>query len=343
MRSGHGAPVFTGDLLTFRSRNCELAVPLRHVRGFPTLGLLRGLRPVVGPSADGVPCRYRPGWPAGRRPHNGSHVHHQPVDGIGAQLFPCSPRHGYAAVLHRDPRTDLRDVDNGVGQLTLEATDALHYRPRSTRFEPVPDLRGFHHWFLHSYTSPSCLPDPSRLAVPARPVVVEAAPTPPCASRARLPPASMACCDRPQVGPFTPPGCLAPRGAPRSSGRPSALGVAADPCISRARRRPCGTARGSGASGSDRTARSPTARSIIAPRYVGVPSASADVLDPPIADRTEVRWQVQVSRLARPQPERPLPATHVQCRPTPHHDQVRHTKATGRTRPHGRGSPCKSG
>src|ERR687892_1469249 len=227
MRSGHGAPVFTGDLLTFRSRNCELAVPLRHVRGFPTLGLLRGLRPVVGPSADGVPCRYRPGWPAGRRPHNGSHVHHQPVDGIGAQLFPCSPRHGYAAVLHRDPRTDLRDVDNGVGQLTLEATDALHYRPRSTRFEPVPDLRGFHHWFLHSYTSPSCLPDPSRLAVPARPVVVEAAPTRPCTSRVRLPPASATCCDRPQVGPFTPPGCLAPRGAPRSSGSPSSLGVTA--------------------------------------------------------------------------------------------------------------------
>ena len=33
----------------------------------------------------------------------------------------------------------------------------------------------------------------------------------------------MACCDRPQVGPFTPPGCLAPRGAQRSSGSPSSL------------------------------------------------------------------------------------------------------------------------
>jgi hypothetical protein len=202
--AGHSAPAFTGDLLAFQSRNCELAVPLRHVRGSPTLGLLRGLRPVVGPSADGVPCRHRPCRPARRRPDDGSHVHHQPVDGIGAQLFPCSPRHGYAADLHRDPRPDLRDVDDGVGPLTLEATDALQHRPRSTRFEPVPDLRGFHHWFLHSYTSPSRLPDPGRLAVPTRPVVVEAAPTQPGASRVRLPPASVACCDRPQVGRRTP-------------------------------------------------------------------------------------------------------------------------------------------
>jgi hypothetical protein len=35
----------------------------------------------------------------------------------------------------------------------------------------------------------------------------------------------MACCDRPQVGPFTPPGCLAPRGAPRISGSTSSLGA----------------------------------------------------------------------------------------------------------------------
>ena len=50
-------------------------------------------------------------------------------------------------------------------------------------------LEGVHHWFL-SYTFPSCLPDPGRLAVPTRPVVVGAAPTLPCASRVRLPPAS---------------------------------------------------------------------------------------------------------------------------------------------------------
>src|SRR5215210_982471 len=69
------------------------------------------------------------------------------------------------------------------------------FRPISARLEPVLALRGFDHWFLHSYTFPSCLPDPGRLAVPTRPVVVEAAPTRPCASRVRLPPASVGGCD----------------------------------------------------------------------------------------------------------------------------------------------------
>jgi hypothetical protein len=44
-------------------------------------------------------------------------------------------------------------------------------------------------WFL-SYTFPPCLPSPGRLAVPARLVVVRAAPAPPCASKAGLPSAS---------------------------------------------------------------------------------------------------------------------------------------------------------
>src|ERR671919_1494795 len=34
----------------------------------------------------------------------------------------------------------------------------------------------------------------------------------------------MACCDRPQVGPFTPPGCLAPRGAPAKLGESFIVG-----------------------------------------------------------------------------------------------------------------------
>ncbi len=100
---------------------------------------------------------------------------------------------------------------------------ALLSRP-STRFPAGPDfLRGFHHWFLHTYTSPSCLPAPSCLVVPARPGVVEAAPALPLVSEVRLPPASATCCDRPQVGLFLPPGHVAPRGAPTRStprGRP---------------------------------------------------------------------------------------------------------------------------
>jgi hypothetical protein len=78
----------------------------------------------------------------------------------------------------------------------------------------VIPLRGFHHWFTRRYTFPSCLPDPSRLVVPARPVVVRAAPAASWASSKRLPSASPSCCDRLGGGVLSPPhGHLAPRGA----------------------------------------------------------------------------------------------------------------------------------
>ncbi|MDQ3542963.1 MAG: hypothetical protein M3431_03730, partial [Actinomycetota bacterium] len=38
---------------------------------------------------------------------NGSHVHHVPVDRIGAQLSPCSLATGYAAGIHRGLPTDI--------------------------------------------------------------------------------------------------------------------------------------------------------------------------------------------------------------------------------------------
>ena len=77
-------------------------------------------------------------------------------------------------------------------------------------------LRGFHHWFLHTHTSPSCLPGQSCLVVSARPGVVEAAPALPLVSEVTLSPASEACCDRPP-GTLPPPGHVAPRGTPSSS------------------------------------------------------------------------------------------------------------------------------
>ena len=74
-------------------------------------------------------------------------------------------------------------------------------RPMSARFGAGGSLVRLWHWFL-SYTFPSCLPDPGRLAVLARPGVVRAAPALPCASRFRLPSASPACCDRSVAEPF---------------------------------------------------------------------------------------------------------------------------------------------
>ena len=213
--SGHGAPVFTGDLLAFQSLRCGLAALLRHVAGFPDLGLLRGLRPTPEAISRRRACP-PPAWLAGGKgdPESGSHVHHAPVDGGGAQLFPCSlatgtPQAFPVASGPADASTGLGVARPAVGWACTAA------RPISTRLEPVASLEGVPPLVHSRYTFPSRLPGPGRLAVPTRPVVVRAAPTLPCASRVRLPPASPACCDRPEVGPFIPPGNMAPRGAPR--------------------------------------------------------------------------------------------------------------------------------
>src|SRR5215217_324266 len=87
-----------------------------------------------------------------------------------------------------------------LGQCSACAAD----RPTSARFEPARRFRGFHHWFTRRCTVLPCLPDPARLAVPDRPVVVGAAPTLPAASQVRLPPASTGLLRQPSGGSFHP-------------------------------------------------------------------------------------------------------------------------------------------
>ena len=84
----------------------------------------------------------------GGGPGSGSHVHHQPFNGVGAQLFPCS----LATVTPQafTVASSLALTSNGRSRPPKRACTAV--RPRSTRFEPATRLRGFHHWFLHSYT-----------------------------------------------------------------------------------------------------------------------------------------------------------------------------------------------
>ena len=106
------------------------------------------------------------------------------------------------AFLMASPPALLAGGVESARQTFVRACTAI--RPISARLEPVLDLRGFDHWFLHSYTFPSCLPDPGRLAVPTRPVVVGAAPTLAFVSRLGLPPASAGRCDGPQEGSFHP-------------------------------------------------------------------------------------------------------------------------------------------
>src|SRR5918993_1451123 len=138
------------------------------------------------PTADlaGQPMRYGP---------DASHVHRVPVGGVGAQLCPCGLAVSTPQTFLTASRPDT-SPDPEVTHRTRWACTAP--RPLSTRFEPAYLLRGFTRWFL-TYTFPPRLADPGRLAVPARPAVVAAAPTLPGVSPLRLPPASPARCDGP--------------------------------------------------------------------------------------------------------------------------------------------------
>jgi Transposase domain (DUF772) len=115
----------------------------------------------------------------------------------------------------------------GLGYETLckEVSDSIGWR----RFEPALPLAGFHYWFTARYTVLPCLPDPGRLAVPTRSVVVRAALTLPGASQAGLPSASARLLRQPSGGSFHPTGHTAPRGAPPCPCGPCPAGCAAGP------------------------------------------------------------------------------------------------------------------
>jgi hypothetical protein len=175
--SDDGPPVFTGDLLTFQILGCGLAVLLRHVAGFPDLGLLRGLRPTSGPTADDEPARRRPGWSAGRAAPRWFPRSPLTSRRGWCPALPLQPFHEYAAAFPRGPGVArLRFGASPLARVLRAPVSLLAgpYPPGSSRcfpLEGVPPL-------VHAYcTFPSRLPGPDRLAVPVRPVVVEAAPT----------------------------------------------------------------------------------------------------------------------------------------------------------------------
>jgi hypothetical protein len=88
--------------------------------------------------------------------------------------------------------------------LLFGARRALLTGPHPPGSSRLCRLRGFHHWFTARYTVLPCLPDPGRLAVPTRPVVVRAAPTLPGASQEGLPSASAGLLRQPSGGSFHP-------------------------------------------------------------------------------------------------------------------------------------------
>jgi hypothetical protein len=87
---GHGASVFTNVLLACQLPCCGLAAALAMWPAFPTSDYYGGSvpsgdqQPTAGLPATGLDSR------RGGQSQDGSHVHHQPVDGVGAQLFPGS-------------------------------------------------------------------------------------------------------------------------------------------------------------------------------------------------------------------------------------------------------------
>ena len=139
---------------------------------------------------------------------------------MGAQLCPDS-------IAASTPQAFL--AASSADQVTLRRSRQPHdrrraraaARPRSTRFRAGSSLTGVQPLVHLRYASLSRSPDPSHLVVLADPGFDGAAPTRPCVSRVRLPPASPNCCDSSEVGTYTPHGSMAPHGArprPRSRG-----------------------------------------------------------------------------------------------------------------------------
>ena len=158
---------------------CEHAGPLRHVDGFPALGLLRVLRPTPRPSADDGPSRRPAGcWPRGRGPRDGSHVHSRTVRRVRCPAMPLRHRHGYAAGLHRGLPTGDTNRPRSSPPARGNAVRAA-IQPSIHQVRAGGSLEGrSDRWFL-AYTFPSCLPDPHHPVVLVRPGVVGAASHPP--------------------------------------------------------------------------------------------------------------------------------------------------------------------
>src|SRR6266511_2094388 len=200
-------PVFTGGSCPADTAR-SLAVPLRPVAGFPGPPTTTGTPPRPATNSGRRTCPP----PEGGRAAMGRFPRSLPPGRRGrCPAIPRQPRPGYAAALL--PGLLTGPYLPAPESLAATAT-GVHCTPAHIRQVGAgTSLTERQRWFL-AYTFSSCLPDPARLAVPARPGVVRAAPTLPYVSTVRLPSAPPACCDRPAAGPFHPrPVVVAPRGA----------------------------------------------------------------------------------------------------------------------------------
>ena len=189
---------------------CKPAVSLRHVPGFPRLGLLRRLRPRRAASADAGPCLPR----GARRPPGGFPRSLSFGRWERCPALPLRACRGGNAVPAAVPerRANWRRRDRVPGKyrfpsarLTGPYPSGLSRRSSLKGVLPLVHLR---------CTYPPRLPRPRRPTVPARRVVVRAASRPHPRLRGRAALSFNKPLRRSAAGTCTPPDPTAPRGAP---------------------------------------------------------------------------------------------------------------------------------
>ena len=194
-------------------RCCEHAGPLRHVTGFPGLGLLRVLRPIPAASAgDGSSRRPAGCWPGKGPPGWFPRSRLNPRQGRRPTM-PLQHRHDYAAGLHRGLPVGALHRPRSSPHQTCGC--ALLSSPDLPGFELVDRLRSVQSLVSHVRLSVSLAgPGPSGSAGPSRRCQGCFPPSPSsqgsgCPQLHRLAATSQRRC------PFITAGTSAPRGAPR--------------------------------------------------------------------------------------------------------------------------------
>jgi hypothetical protein len=149
----------------------------------------------------------------GRAAPDGSHVHHVPVDRIGVQLFPCSLATGTPQAF---PMASSPASMTGFGVAFHVTTEGVYCCPAHIHQVGAGiTLEGGQPLVHFRYASRSRLPDPNRLVVPARPVVVRAACRPPLRFQGQAALSFTRLLRQPRGAGLSPaPVHMAPRGAP---------------------------------------------------------------------------------------------------------------------------------
>ena len=179
-----GASLFRADASPAREE-VLITGPLRHVAGFPDLGLLRDLRHVAHASGDVDPARSA-STDDGRM-SDASHVHHVPLVGVVSSFAPAA-----SSPAHRSSAGDLR-APILCGHAELESHHRRHpthcLGPDQPGLEPLTNRGGSATGSLALHR-PTLLARLRRLVVPPSRYVVRAAPAHHGNSHGRLPSAS---------------------------------------------------------------------------------------------------------------------------------------------------------